>query len=293
MKIPIGKIYRAAVAHTSAQITSDRMSENISSALILEVLDPLTVLFYFKDITNDGYDNSECWINVRCSYCKKNVHVKKQSTEYFNVFMTKVIASIWFVHIFGLENVADNDWYTRNQTWNICTSRKGSMYNKLKNALHLDSLKEDLTNEKSNVTKSLQNLDGLWEKIYQTFPTYFIQVTKMSFLINRSMQRKLRKRETTRDFATRSKELLDEIAPSKKKLPKSKNKNFDANNIFQTSRNANEKERLQRRDIVQKLNGVTFTSKTLSYKNISGILSMLILLLVTYWILLHKHIWMI
>ena len=220
LKIPIGKIYRAAVTHTSAQITSDRMSENISSALILEVLDPLTVLFYFKDITNDGYDNSECWINVRCSCCKKNVHVKKQSTEYFNVFMTKVIASIWFVHIFGLENVADNDWYTRNQTWNICTSRKGSMYNKLKNALHLDSLKEDLTNEKTNVSKSLQNLDGLWEKIYQTFPTYFIQVTKMSFLINRSMQRKLRKRETTRDFATRSKELLDEIAPSKKTTTK-------------------------------------------------------------------------
>ena len=109
LKIPIGKIYRAAVTHTSAQITSDRMSENISSALILEVLDPLTVLFYFKDITNDGYGNSEFWINVRCSCCKKNVHVKKQSTEYFNVFMTKVIASIWFVHIFGLENVADND----------------------------------------------------------------------------------------------------------------------------------------------------------------------------------------
>lgn len=220
LKIPIGKIYRAAVTHTSAQITSERISENISSALILEVLDPLTVIFYFQDITNDGFDTSECWINVRCSCCKKNVHVKKQSTEFFNVFMTKVVTSIWFVHIFGLENIANNDWYNRNQTWNICTSRKGSMYNKLKNALHSDSVKEDLTNEKTIVTKSILNLDGLWEKIYQKFPSFFIQVTKMSFLINRSMQRQLRRRETTRDFATRSKELLDEIAPSKKKTTK-------------------------------------------------------------------------
>ena len=217
MKIPIGKIYRAAIANTTAQMETEENYENISSALIDEALDPLTVVFYFKDITSETYDNAECWINVRCSCCKKNVYVRKQSTDFFNVFMNKIVMSVWFVHILGLENVPDNQWYSCNDKWNICSARRGSLYNKLKNGLHLDSIQDDVNNDKTIATRNIQNLDGLWEKIYSEYPDYYKVVAMMSYLIHKKITSNISQRDTSSTYVERSQQLLNEIAPPSKK----------------------------------------------------------------------------
>lgn len=220
MNFPIGKIYRAALANVSLTMTPTRSSENMSSLLFNEALDPLEVNFNFQDIHKKKFDDMECWVNVKCSRCKKHVYVKKQSNELFNVFMSKVVASIWLPHIFGLDNVTDNDWYDCNKSWNICLARKGCVYNLLKNAMHKESLKETSDEEERAMLKSIQNLDGLWDKILLKYNTYFKHVAMMSFLIEYEMKKNMSSRTESKTYVERSQELLECIAPTKKRSEK-------------------------------------------------------------------------
>ena len=55
------------------------------------------------------------------------------------------------------------------------------MFNKLKIALHKDSLKEDSDRISNSMIRSMQNLDGLWEAIYLNLPLLFKTVVKMSY----------------------------------------------------------------------------------------------------------------
>ena len=67
---------------------------------------------------------------------------------------------VWFVHVFGLENITDNDWYNCNPHWNVCSSRKGAMFNKLKMALRKDLVKEEYDKMSTSMMRSMQNLEG-------------------------------------------------------------------------------------------------------------------------------------
>ena len=50
------------------------------------------------------------WSMLKCACCKKHVYgKKKRRSEYFNDFMTKNVITVWFVHVFGQENITDND----------------------------------------------------------------------------------------------------------------------------------------------------------------------------------------
>ena len=122
--------------------------------------------------------------------------------------MSKVVVSIWFVHIFGLEKVSGNDWYKCNKNWNVCPKRNGTKYNQLKNAFHQDLLKIVSSFDKDVVIKSIKHLDGLWEKIPLEFPKYFKQVVQMSCLINERMEQDLSKTTANKSFVERSQEFM-------------------------------------------------------------------------------------
>ena len=134
--------------------------------------------------------------------------LKKSREEYFNEFMTKSVFTTWFVHVFGLENITDNDSYNCNHHWNVCKHRKCAMFNKLKMALHKDLLKEECDRMSTSMMRSMQNLDGLWEAIYYHLPLFFKSVVKMSYITAKKTVANEIKRGIGKDYAEQSKELL-------------------------------------------------------------------------------------
>ena len=65
--------------------------------------------------------------------------------------------------------------------------------------------------------RSMQNLDGLWEAIYYHLPSLFKSVVKMSYLTAKKTISNEEKRGVGKDYAERSKELLECIAPTKRR----------------------------------------------------------------------------
>ena len=214
--LPIGKLYSNGINDVMSSITSQRAKNNLNSHLFEEALKPLQIILFPEDASSDNLDGMFCWTMVKCACCKKHVYLKKRRDEFFNEFMTQTIMSIWFVHIFGLENIPNNDWYVSNHQWNVCLARKGAMFNKLKMALHKDSLKEDSENS-TIMIKSMQNLDSLWEAISEKLPLLFNAVAKMCYLSVEKALQTDRRRPVGDDYAKRSKDLLETIAPQKKR----------------------------------------------------------------------------
>ena len=91
------------------------------------------------------------------------------------------------------------------------------MFNKLKMALHKDSLKEERDRMSTSMMRSMQNLDGLWEAIYFNLSSLFKSVVKMSYLTEKKTVSNEKKRGIGKDYAEQSKELLECIAPTKRR----------------------------------------------------------------------------
>ena len=90
------------------------------------------------------------------------------------------------------------------------------MFNKLKMALHKDSLKEESDKMPTSMMRSMQKFDSLWEAIYFNLPSLYKSVVKISYLTAKKIISNEEKRGIGKDYAERSKELLECIAPTKR-----------------------------------------------------------------------------
>ena len=191
------------------------MYDNLTSSLFQEALQPLQVTLYFEDILNDVYDSQECWVDIlKCICCKKHVFVKKPSSEFVNLFMSKVVMSVWFVHVFALKEIPENEWYEVNKNWNICLARKGVLFNKLKVSFYKDVLDNVFHKDSPVLCRSVLNLESLWDALYSNFYSLYEVVAKIGNIMTFRMEGNIERRYPGRTFAQRSQELLQEIAPS-------------------------------------------------------------------------------
>ena len=215
MELPVGMFYRNAT-NIVGMASCDESYIPKKSLLFEEALLALKLVMYFKDTTSEiEYDKQECWMMISCGYCKKHVFVKKHSDEFMNDFLMHVVLSVWFVHIFSLENVSNNKWYDINKNWNKCCCRKGSIYNKLKSSYHLDSI-EMSKDEYIGFYRSLMILEGLWESLDGIINHLYHNCCRMAFVVEEHMKTNSDRRSIGKTYAERSKELLQCIAPSKR-----------------------------------------------------------------------------
>ena len=221
--LPIGKLYTNGMKIVITKLSSKRVIDTLNSQVFEEALKPLQITLFPEDSASDNIDKMHCWTMIKCACCKKHVYVKKDRSEYFNEFMTKTVMSVWSVHIFGLENIPNNEWYDCNLHWNICSQRKGAMFNKLKMSYHKDSLKEESI-KTTAMMRSMQNLDGLWEAIYLNLPLLFNAIVKMCYLSINKTSLDEDRRTVGKDYAERSKELLECIAPPKRRTEEEQKK---------------------------------------------------------------------
>ena len=118
----------------------------------------------------------------------------------------QIVLSVWFVHIFGLKNVANSQWYDVNKNWNVCTCRKGHLFNKLKLCYHIDNTHISLPEENVAYYQSLMNLDGLWEAIDRKLYQMYIGSCHMAYLIEKEMKRDPGKRTFGKNYVERQRQ---------------------------------------------------------------------------------------
>ena len=115
MELPIGMFYRNTTNFVS-MASEDKSLTTKTSLLFEEATLALQIVVYFKDMTSEiEYDRQERWMMISCGYCKKYVFVKKHTDKHMNDFLMHIVLSIWFVHIFSLENVENSKWYEINK----------------------------------------------------------------------------------------------------------------------------------------------------------------------------------
>ena len=248
MEIPVGKIYSTALNFIDFSQGSIRNAPK-RSQLFEKAISALRVVLYFKEIESDDveFDQQECWVKLICNHCKKHVLVKKPSTHYVNDFMNKAIMSIWMIHVFGLEPVHDNRWYQVNKSWNICTNRKGYIFNHLKTAFHMDWLSMRSDSDKVGYYQSMVNLEGLWEGIDRIFEELYQNACRIVYMLENHMHSRMGKRTIGRDYAQREKDLLECIAPKRRFL--NPNDETEAN---KKQKNTSERQRRKREKSIQK-----------------------------------------
>ena len=44
------------------------------------------------------------------------------------MFMMKLCMSIWMPHVLGFDMDITNEWYSKNDTWNVCDKRDGEYF---------------------------------------------------------------------------------------------------------------------------------------------------------------------
>ena len=74
------------------------------STTTIHALEYLEVRFLSQDLDNSDLDTISLWVLVPCAACKKKCYCHKLDNENFVLFMTKIVYSIWYVHIFGYKN---------------------------------------------------------------------------------------------------------------------------------------------------------------------------------------------
>ena len=240
-EIKIGKFYRTVMEYIKMS-QKDNVRNDKTSHLFEEAIYGLSIVCFFQKIETGEYDNQECWVMVKCAYCNKHVYVKKQKDDYFNEFMNQVVLSTWFVHIFGLENLPDNEWYKCNCNWNVCKARKGFIFNKLKMAQAFDNESMTDPSKYDGYYRSYIYLEGLWEQFDSFFFKLFEEICKMLFIIQDHINVEDEKgTRESRSYAERQKELLKIIAPDK-----NRNNEDDSDKEYRKQKNLSNRQKNKR-----------------------------------------------
>ena len=78
----------------------------------------------------------------------------------FEEFLLKCVFSVWFVHIYHLKPVYNNDWYDKNEDWKNCGKRKGIFLENLKKSSNRD---DELSIPNSDDSLYLQSLLQMYQ----------------------------------------------------------------------------------------------------------------------------------
>ena len=132
------------------------------STTTIHALEYLEVRFLSQDLDNSDLDTIGLWVLVQCAACKKKCYCRKLDNENFVLFMTKIVYSIWYVHIFGYKNKTSEEWYNCNADWNHCPKRVGKYLHTMKESLRHD-YKHLITDE------SRQKRLFIWRKYVESF----------------------------------------------------------------------------------------------------------------------------
>ena len=132
------------------------------STTTIHALEYLEVKFLFQDLDKSNLDTVGLWVLVQCSSCKKKCYCRKLNNENFVLFMTKIVYSIWYVHIFGFKNKTSDEWYNCNADWNHCPKRVGKYLHTMKESLRHD-YRHLITDE------SRQRRLFIWKKYVESF----------------------------------------------------------------------------------------------------------------------------
>ena len=89
------------------------------SQTTLIAIEHLQIQFYPVCYPELEFDKSSQWICVKCSLCDKKVFLKKQENESFNLFMMKVVYTVWFCHVYSYAIDEDDEFYKFNPDWNL------------------------------------------------------------------------------------------------------------------------------------------------------------------------------
>ena len=135
MVFKVGTMMKKCFLSENGILQPPTHSFSISTILALQRLE-LRVIS--EDLDESDLDKIGVWILVQCSSCKKHCYCRKLKKENFVTFMTKVIYSIWFVHVFGFKNKLTNEWYNCNSDWNQCPGRRGDYLHDFKYSLNHD-----------------------------------------------------------------------------------------------------------------------------------------------------------
>ena len=108
------------------------------SELYLKAITHFDVTLYppaIMGIEGSFCHQSSCWFCVECEVCGERCFVKKDNgQESYHHFIMKLCMSIWMTDALGYQVDIENEWHSRNQSWNFCNKREDDYFHILKEA---------------------------------------------------------------------------------------------------------------------------------------------------------------
>ena len=125
--IPIGCLFKRFISNYQEAAAE---KESVEFSYVSELYPPASM-----GVEGSFRHQSPCWFCIECDQCHKRCYVKKDnSQESYTMFMMKLCMSIWMPHVLGFDMDKSNEWYSKNDTWNICEKRDGEYFEMLKNS---------------------------------------------------------------------------------------------------------------------------------------------------------------
>ena len=170
--IPIGKLFYQSVEDYKLTKSKRRSVKlGISSLMIESFLNCTIFLYPPSEMGVEGVTlhQAPCWFCMSCSLCGKSIFFKKDTPrEKYDYYMTKMILSLWTIHIFSLEIDNLDEHQLVNKGWNKCEKREYEHYEKLRSAQVKDEAlgEVELDNAYVSFTKCLQMFFSIFHENY-------------------------------------------------------------------------------------------------------------------------------
>ena len=133
--IPIGKLFKSAFKDQIPLF--DNLNFKQSQTMLI-ALESLEIQFFPQEYGDIGIDNTDQWVCIQCSLCKKKTFLKKTKNFKFVEFLMKAIYSVWYQHVFCYSTNANNPFDSMNNDWNECNNRKGEYLQRLRDSTRFD-----------------------------------------------------------------------------------------------------------------------------------------------------------
>lgn len=110
------------------------------SQVMYELMGKLQLQIAFSDFNSkEDISTQLLWVKLRCKACRKSCWIRKRSGVKLERFITKIIVSIWSVHVFASSVPMNSEWHQANPNWIVCKARTSGYFEKLKRASIQDS----------------------------------------------------------------------------------------------------------------------------------------------------------
>ena len=179
-----------------------------------------------------------CWFCMSCTLCGKNIFFKKDTPrEKYDHYMTKMILSLWTIHIFSIEIEDVDEHKLCNKGWNKCEKREYEHYEKLRRAqVNDESTYSEVELNEAYVafTKSLEMFFSIFHENYSGILKN-ISVYSIDLRLQKVREEKLRRIKESR------KSLNSSIDKEQKKINEEQKKLTEEQRIPAVESNNNDK----------------------------------------------------